>query len=201
MRSLGTAMGQDQSKARKVQPGVNPKSPIRPQPPPAVRLSSNKKRSAFPSSGSLRFEGGPLRTPSKWVKLPHDCDEHAAVLQLMEVWGRQPPSGMISLIGPGGADSVVGLDLASDVTSLEEALHDYCDDFPVKEFQEGLTHALHQSGAWLITDGVCEGVGGLLGRPGPRSTHDHTACIGINSWDAIAGKEERRVFIPICLAI
>jgi hypothetical protein len=112
----------------------------------------------------------------------------AVAKQLIDLWELEAPSAVVSLIGPSHAGLAVGID-AGDTRALDDAIKACCPDFPLKEFQDGLRHALSKSRSWLITDGVDDGIGGLLGRPGPRDTQDASTCIGINSWHSILGRE------------
>jgi hypothetical protein len=170
--------------ASKVQPNLDERAQL---PPAAGDRSSSSRKSAFPS-GSIRFSGGPIRRPARWAKLPANCDEVAVAKQLLDLWELEAPSAVVSLIGPSHAGLAVGID-AGDTRALDDAIKACCPDFPLKEFQDGLRHALFKSGSWLITDGVDDGVGGLLGRPGPRDRQDASTCIGINSWSCIRGRE------------
>lgn len=149
-------------------------------------------------SGSVRFQGA-ARHVARWVKLPTSCDAASVGNLLLRDWRLQPPSAVVTLVGPNCAADAVGItapDAAGigpeqvSAMTLEEGLR-LATDLPLQEFRDGLRGALRVSNAWLITDGVSEGVGGLIGRPRPTGGEvEDLPCLGIASWEKVAQRGE-----------
>ena len=89
--------------------------------------------------GAVRFPGSRHR-PAKWSQISHEASMYDTMQLLTRTWGLRAPSSLISIIG--------------------------CRSTSDDLFGPGLKRAATTTNAWILTDGVHEGIGGLVGRLG-----------------------------------
>ena len=110
--------------------------------------------------GAVRFPGSRHR-PAKWSQISHEASMYDTMQLLTRTWGLRAPSSLISIIG--------------------------CRSTSDDLFGPGLKRAATTTNAWILTDGVHEGIGGLVGPHVQGSTS--VPCIGIHSWPLVSFHE------------
>ena len=138
-----------------------------------LRASNNSERTA--DFGSIRFSGSRRPMPSKYARMAQSTaatpQSFERVIPLLtDTWGLAPPCALISILGEFGANP-------NDIFQTREHL----------VFARGLADAAVRMNAWVLTDGLAEGVASLAGRA-LRETE--VPLIGLAPWSAVAFHEE-----------
>ena len=100
--------------------------------------------------GAVRFPGSRLR-PAKWARISHEATMSDVMQLITRTWGLTSPSALISIIG------------SRDSSFDRECRQVFAGP--------GLKRAAETTNAWILTDGVHEGIGGLVGTAGTAGTH------------------------------
>ena len=116
-------------------------------------LKASDKGDRTADFGSIRFPGSRRPVPSKYVRVARSTadtnDSMAELIPLfIETWGLPPPCAIIS---------VVSADSTDDPREVFQTR-------PHLVFARGIADAAARTNAWVVTDGLADGVASLVGR-------------------------------------
>ena len=132
--------------------------------------------------GSIRFKGSRRPAPSKYARIAGSHAEKVSDFVrplLYETWGLRPPCALISVLGrsspsASGSLSPQPLDPTKEVFKETKNL---------LVFARGLVEAATTTNAWVVTDGLADGVAAVCGRALRESK---VPLLGITPWRSIA---------------
>ena len=130
--------------------------------------------------GSIRFKGSRRPVPSKYARI---AGSHAEKVNdfvrplLFETWGLRPPSALISVLGRSSPSHSSPSPTPLDTTNVFEETKS------LLVFGRGLAEAATTTNAWVVTDGLADGVAAVCGRALRESK---VPLLGITPWRSIA---------------
>ena len=118
-------------------------------------LKASDKGDRTADFGSIRFPGSRRPVPSKYVRVAcrtaETNDSMAELIPLfIETWGLPPPCAIISVVS---ADS-----------TMPDNPQELFQTRPHLVFARGIADAAARTNAWVVTDGLADGVASLVGR-------------------------------------
>ena len=166
------------------------------------RLLATSAETRKADFGSIRFKGSRRPAPSKYARIAcSNADNVKDFIRplLFETWGLRKPSALISVLGTSGAEPLFYLPLA-ERKAIEERKKIYTNDptkvDPTKAFDKtqdllvfsrGLVEAATTTNAWVVTDGLADGVAAVCGRALRES---NVPLLGVTPWRSIADHSE-----------
>lgn len=166
------------------------------------RLLATSAETRKADFGSIRFKGSRRPAPSKYARIAcSNADNVKDFIRplLFETWGLRKPSALISVLGTSGAEPLFYLPLA-ERKAIEERKKMYTNDptkvDPTKAFDKtqdllvfsrGLVEAATTTNAWVVTDGLADGVAAVCGRALRES---NVPLLGVTPWRSIADHSE-----------
>ncbi|XP_062381677.1 transient receptor potential cation channel subfamily M member 4-like [Sardina pilchardus] len=139
----------------------------------SAQHSSEAPTDAF---GEVEFDGASKRH-SYYLRLSSDTPAHIAYSMITAKWGLSLPNLVVSVVGGEGKSKVQAW--------VREVL------------RQGLVKASQSTGAWILTEGLREGVGRCVGEAvrdhataASSVSHNKVVAIGIASWGLVHNREQ-----------
>ena len=144
-----------------------------------LKATSSDDQNRPSDFGSIRFKGSRRPMPSKYARIASSHKEKVSEFLrplLIETWGLRPPRALISVLGRSGAQRN-----PLDPTKVFDATGE------LLVFARGLAEAATTTNAWVVTDGLADGVAAVCGRALRES---NVPLLGITPWRSVADHSE-----------